>query len=199
MKPDLRMEAKRDAANEDIQILLERACDGDRAAFKTVVSLYQQKVFLLAYSILRHREDAMDIVQETFLRLYLKLPSYEKEKSFQAWLLRITKNLCIDHYRKNYSRRNELESARRVEETNVVADDATDNPLSRDLRQILSRGLEKLGDRQRLVFVMKHYNGLQYQEIAQVLKISVGTVKSLHFKAVQNLRRLLGPDLRMES
>jgi len=197
MKPNLRMETKRVAENEDIQILLEKAREGDRAAFKTVVSLYQQRVFLLAYSILRHREDAMDIVQETFLRLYLKLESFEREKSFQAWLFRITKNLCIDYYRKNYGRRNGLQSVRRIEEMNVVADDGPDNPASSDLRQVFSRSLEKLGDRQRLVFVMKHYNGLQYQEIAQVLKISVGTVKSLHFKAVQNLRRLLGPDLRM--
>jgi len=197
MKPNLRMETKRVAENEDIQILLEKAREGDRAAFKTVVSLYQQRVFLLAYSILRHREDAMDIVQETFLRLYLKLESFEREKSFQAWLFRITKNLCIDYYRKNYSRRNGLQSVRRIKEMNVVADDGPDNPASSDLRQVFSRSLEKLGDRQRLVFVMKHYNGLQYQEIAQVLKISVGTVKSLHFKAVQNLRRLLGPDLRM--
>jgi len=193
------METKRTAEDEGIQILLDKVREGDRAAFKAVVGLYQQKVFLLAYSILRHREDAMDIVQETFLRLYLKLESYEREKSFQAWLFRITKNLCIDYYRKNCSRRNELESARRIEEMNVAADDGPDNPASADLRQLFSRSLEKLGDRQRLVFVMKHYNGLQYQEIAQVLKISVGTVKSLHFKAVQNLRRLLGPHLRMES
>ncbi len=199
MKPDLRMETKRVAENEDIQILLKKAGEGDRAAFKSIVSLYQQKVFLLAYSILRHREDAMDIVQETFLRLYLKLESYEREKSFQPWLLRITKNLCIDYYRKNYRRRKEMESAGRIEDLNVVADDGPDNPVSSDLRQVFSRSLEKLGDRQRLVFVMNHYNGLQYQEIAQVLKISVGTVKSLHFKAVQNLRRLLGPELRMES
>ncbi len=199
MKPDLRMEAKRVTGNEDVRILLEKARQGDRAAFKAVVCLYQQKVFLLAYSMLRHREDAMDIVQETFLRLYLKLGSYEREKNFQAWLFRIAKNLCIDYYRKNYGRRNELENSRRIEEINVVADDGPDNPVSQDLRQVFSRSLEKLGNRQRLVFVMKHYNGLQYQEIAEVLKISPGTVKSLHFKAVQNLRRLLGPELRMGS
>jgi len=187
------------AENENIQILLEKAKGGDRLAFKTIVTLYQQKVFLLAYSILRNREDARDIVQETFLKLYRKLDAYEREKNFQAWLLQMAKNLCLDYYRKNYSRRKELESAKSIEELNLAADDGSNNPTSSDLRQVFSRCLEKLGDRQRLIFVLKHYNGLQYQEIAQILNISVGTVKSLHFKAVRNLRNLLGPLVGMES
>jgi RNA polymerase sigma-70 factor, ECF subfamily len=193
------MERTNAAEHENIRNLLEKAKGGDRSAFKAIVTLYQQKVFVLAYSILRNREDAMDLVQETFLRLYQKLDAYEKEKNFQAWLLQIAKNLCIDYYRKNYSKRREMESAKGLEELNLAADDGPNNPVSSDLRQIFSRCLEKLSDRQRLIFIMKHYNGLQYQEIAQVLNISVGTVKSLHFKAVRNLRTLLSPQLRMES
>ena len=193
------MERTKAAENENIQVLLEKAREGDRQAFKAIVSIYQQKVFLLAYSILRNREDGMDIVQETFLRLYQKLGAYEREKNFQAWLLQMAKNLCIDYYRKNYSKRRELESTMSIEELNLAADNGPNNPASYDLRQVFSRCLEKLGDRQRMIFVLKHYNGLQYQEIAQVLNISVGTVKSLHFKAVQNLRNLLSPHLEMES
>jgi len=192
------MERTNVAENENIHILLEKAKEGDRPAFQALVTLYQQKVFLLAYSIMRNKEDAMDIVQETFLRLYQKLGSYEREKSFQVWLLQMAKNLCIDYYRKNYSKRREFESAKSIEELNLAADDGPDNPASSDLRQIFSRCLEKLGERQRMVFVLKHYNGLQYQEIAQVLNISPGTVKSLHFKAVRNLRNLLSPHLGME-
>jgi RNA polymerase sigma-70 factor (ECF subfamily) len=186
------------AGNKNIQVLLEKAKEGDRLAFKAIVTFYQQKVFLLAYSIMRNKEDAMDIVQETFLRLFQKLGSYEKEKSFPAWLLQMAKNLCIDYYRKNYSKRREFESSRSIEELNLAADDGPDNPASADLRRIFSRCLGKLGEQQRLVFVLKHYNGLQYHEIAQVLNISPGTVKSLHFKAVRNLRTLLGPHLGME-
>lgn len=193
------MERTKAAENENIQVLLEKAREGDRQAFKAIVSIYQQKVFLLAYSILRNREDGMDIVQETFLRLYQKLGAYEREKNFQAWLLQMAKNLCIDYYRKNYSKRRELENTMSIEELNLAADNGPNNPASYDLRQVFSRCLEKLGDRQRMIFVLKHYNGLQYQEIAQVLNISVGTVKSLHFKAVQNLRNLLSPHLGMES
>lgn len=111
----------------------------------------------------------------------------------------MAKNLCIDYYRKNYSKRRELENTMSIEELNLAADNGPNNPASYDLRQVFSRCLEKLGDRQRMIFVLKHYNGLQYQEIAQVLNISVGTVKSLHFKAVQNLRNLLSPHLGRES
>jgi RNA polymerase sigma-70 factor (ECF subfamily) len=192
------MERIRESDHEDIQGLLARAGDGDRLAFKTIVSLYQQKVFLLAYSVLRNRDDALDIVQETFLRLYQKLDAYEREKNFQAWLLQITKNLCIDYYRKHYSRRRELESDKSLDELNLAAADSPSNPTSSDLRQVFSRGLEKLSGRQRLIFMMKHYNGLEYKEIAEVLDISVGTVKSLHFKAIQNLRRWLSPQLGIQ-
>lgn len=194
-----RMEERKTAPNEDIRILLEKAGEGDRQAFKGIVLLHQQKVFLLAYSILRNREDALDVVQETFMRLYQKLDAYERERNFQAWLLQIAKNLSIDYYRKHHGKRREIESDRRVEELQLAADDHRSNPESSELRQVISRNLERLGERQRLIFVMKHFNGLEYREIAQVLGISVGTVKSLHFKAVRNLKNWLSPQLGMQT
>jgi RNA polymerase sigma-70 factor (ECF subfamily) len=192
------MEQTRITESEDIQSLLREAASGDREAFKTIVFHYQQQVFLLAYSVLRNKEDAMDIVQETFMRLYQKLDAYEKEGNFRGWLLQIAKNLCIDYYRKHYARRRELESERPLDEIVLASSDSSANPTSSDLRRVISRGLEGLAERQRLVFVMKHYNGLDYREIAEILNIRLGTVKSLHFKAVRNLRRLLGPQLGME-
>lgn len=186
------------AHHEDTRILLERAVEGDRQAFKEIVRLHQRKVFLLAYSILRNREDALDVVQETFMRLYQKLDAYERERNFQAWLLQITKNLSIDYYRKHRRRRRELESGQSVEELHLEAGDYRSNPASSELRRVISRSLEKLGERQRLIFVMRHFNGLEYMEIAQILGVSVGTVKSLHFKAVRNLKNWLSPQLGMQ-
>ncbi len=194
-----RMEETRRTNHEDIRILLGRAVEGDRQAFKDIVSLYQQKVFLLAYSILQNREDALDVVQETFMRLYQKLDAYEREGNFQAWLLQIAKNLSIDYFRKHHSRRRDIESGRSVEDLNPAASDYRSNPESSELRGVISRCLERLGERQRLIFVMRHYNGLEYKEIAQILGISVGTVKSLHFKAVRNLKHWLSPQLEMQS
>jgi RNA polymerase sigma-70 factor (ECF subfamily) len=193
------MEQTRTTENDDLQSLLRGAATGDREAFKTIVSLHQQQVFLLAYSVLRNREDALDIVQETFMRLYQKFDVYEKEGNFRAWLLQIAKNLCIDYYRKHYARRRELESEKPLDEMVLASSDSGADSTSSDMGRAVSRSLEQLGDRQRLVFVMKHYNGLDYREIAEILNIRLGTVKSLHFKAVRNLRRLLGPQLGMET
>ena len=194
-----RMEEQRTTPHENITTLLEKAGEGDRQAFKDIVSLHQQKVFLLAFSILRNREDALDVVQETFMRLYQKLDAYESGRNFQAWLLQIAKNLSIDYYRKHHGRRRDMETDQRIEDLPLAAADYRSNPESSELSRVLARNLERLAERQRLIFVMKHFNGLEYREIAQVLGISVGTVKSLHFKAVRNLKNWLSPQLGMQT
>ncbi len=183
---------------EDTSRLLERARSGDRQAFKALVITHQQKVYLLAYSLLRNREDATDIVQETFIRLFQKLDTYDPDRNFQGWLLQIAKNLCVDYYRKNYGRRREHETDKRLEDIDPPAPPGDSSPGGYDLRQAFNRALARLGERQRLVFAMKHLNGLDYHEIAEILEISTGTVKSLHFKAVRNLRVFLGPQLGMK-
>jgi len=185
---------ERAVRNEDIHALVERIKEGDRGAFMTVTRLYQKKVFLLAFSFFRNREDALDIVQETFLRFYQKVHMFQKEKNFQNWLLQIAKNLCIDYYRKHHSKQIEFENERDIE--NMSHPQQKDNEFrSIDLKQIFSRSLKKLTQKQRMIFVMKQYNQLKYTEIAQILDISVGTVKSLHFKAVQKLRAAVTPYL----
>lgn len=186
--------------NRDIDpsVLVEKARTGDREAFRDIVRLYQQRVFVVAYSYFRNREDALDIVQDTFLRLHEKIGMYEKGRNFQGWLLQIARNLCVDFYRKNYLRRKELESERRLDELSPAAPADPAGETASDLKEPFSRCVEKLAKQQRMIFIMKHYNELQYNEIAQVLNISVGTVKSLHFKAVQNLRKLLTPYLGVQ-
>jgi len=189
------MVEERVTRDEGIYILIEKIKEGDREAFMTVTSLYQKKVFLLAFSFFHNREDAMDVVQETFLRLYQKVNMFQKGKSFQNWLLQIAKNICIDYYRKNYQKKREFETGKSIEEMNLPLQNK-ENPLdSVDLKTIFSRCLKKITEKQRMIFVMKHYNQLKYREISQILNISLGTVKSLHFKAVQNLRAVMAPYL----
>lgn len=186
---------KRVDENEDVDTLIERIKKGDREAFMTVTALYQKKVFLLAFSFFHNREDALDIVQETFLRLYQKVHLFRKGQNFQNWLLQVAKNLCIDYHRKNYSKSKDYDREKPIEEMNLALSDEKDPYLSSDLKGIFSECLKKLATKQRLIFVMKHYNQLEYQEIAQILGIALGTVKSLHFKAVQNMRGLVAPYL----
>ncbi|MEA2006224.1 MAG: RNA polymerase sigma factor [Acidobacteriota bacterium] len=181
--------------NDDIYTLVEKIKEGDREAFMAVTHLYQKKVYMLAYSYFQNTEDAMDIVQETFLRLYQKVNLFKKEKNFQNWLLQIAKNLCIDHYRKNYKRNKEWGWKEDIDEAHLIDYKELDCHRSKDLKLIISICLKKLPERQRMVFLMKHYNNLHYREIAQIMKIALGTVKSLHFKAAQNLRVLMSPYL----
>lgn len=181
--------------NEQIWILVQKTRKGDREAFMTITRVYQKKVFLLAYSFFHDREDALDVVQETFLRLYQKIHLFRQGRNFQNWLLQIARNICIDYYRKHHRRKKELEQDRDVEEMNSPLTGQNHSHDAVDLKAIFSRCLKRLSHRQRMIFVMKHYNQLKYKEIAQILDISTGTVKSLHFKAVRNLRALMAPYL----
>jgi len=180
---------------DEIRRLVQRIQDGDREAFVRITRLYQKKVFMLAYSFFRNREDALDIVQETFLRLHKKAHMYKKEKDFQNWLLQIAKNLCIDVYRKNRNHSQQGRQDKNLDDMNLALPDHDRFIRSSEIRQIVSRCLDRLSDRQRTVFVMKHFNQLDYREIAQVLDVALGTVKSLHFKAVQKMRVLMNPYL----
>ncbi len=177
----------------EINNLVGRVQNGDREAFMVLTQLYQRKVFQLAYSYFRNKEDAMDVVQETFLRFYQKAHMFQRGKNFQNWLLQLAKNICIDYYRKHHKRDNEFRREENIEEVNQTSHESSHHDPSSDLKEIFPRCLAKLSDKQRMIFVMKHYNQLHYSEIAQILNIALGTVKSLHFKAVRNLRTLISP------
>ncbi len=193
------MEQARSVDPENIGDLVRGIRNGDRDAFIMVVRTYQHRVFAMAYSILRNKEDALDIVQEAFLRLYRKADLYKEGSSFQAWLLQITRNLCVDHYRKNIRNKKELESPKALDEFQLAAAPDPATGLGAEMKDIVSRCIEKLANRQRMVFVLRHVDELQFNEISQTMNISVGTVKSLHFKAVQNMRKWLSPYMGVQS
>ncbi len=189
------METRQRDNDGDVYLLLEKIKSGDREAFVTITRLYQRKVFALAYSFFRNKEDALDIVQETFLRVYQKIDMFKKGRNFQNWLLQITKNLCIDCYRKRKSKEHHLNEGMDISELDVSDPQASETHKASDINSILSICIKRLSEKQRMVFVLKQYNQLEYSEIAQILNVATGTVKSLHFKAAQNLRTLVSPYL----
>jgi RNA polymerase sigma-70 factor, ECF subfamily len=193
------MEGIKNVDGAEIWSLVQKVKSGDKEAFMTLTRMHQRKVFIMTYSFFRNKEDALDMVQETFLRLYQKIDSFRSGHNFEAWLLQIARNLCIDHYRRNAAERREIESDKTVEELQVSDRRAEGGERAGDLRDILSRCVEKLAERQRTIFIMRHYNQLKNEEVAQALGISPGTVKSLHFKAIRNLRALMGPYLGWET
>jgi RNA polymerase sigma-70 factor (ECF subfamily) len=193
------MQTQNKIQRDEINNLVERVQKQDREAFMLLTQLYQRKVFQLAYSFFHNKEDALDIVQETFLRFYQKAHMFQRGKNFQNWILQLAKNICIDYYRKHHKRDKEWRQEENIEQVNPVSTASSHHDPSSDIKEIFSRCLEKLSDKQRMIFVMKHYNHLHYREIAQILDIALGTVKSLHFKAVRNLRSHMSPYMgRME-
>lgn len=193
------MNEKERKEETDVSRLVDRVMEGDEEAFMTLIHLYQKQVFMMAYAFFRNREDALDTVQETFLRLHQKIHLYQKGHNFLNWLLQMAKNICIDAYRKSYGRKGQKNEDKSLEELYEPPSDNGSPQEDADLRNIFSVCLKKLSKKQRLVFVMKHYNELKYSEIAQALDIAPGTVKSLHFKAVRRLRGLVGPYLGRET
>jgi RNA polymerase sigma-70 factor (ECF subfamily) len=193
------MDSLTSTSPDETAALVRRIQAGDRDAFVALTRLYQRKVFILAFSFVRDKEDALDLVQETFLKLYQKSGTYRPGHPFEAWLLQIARNLCIDHYRKHTLKRREHESGRTVEELELPDGRGDAGERARDLNDILSRCVDKLAERQRTIFIMRHYSQLRNEDIAAALGLSLGTVKSLHFKAVRNLRALMGPYLGWET
>jgi RNA polymerase sigma-70 factor (ECF subfamily) len=176
-----------------VEFLLEQAKKGEKEAFMEIVARYQQKIFILAYSMTRNREDSLDLVQETFMRLFEKLNFYRAGESFEAWLLQISKNLCVDFLRKQKSRRKGNTIS--LEETGAELPSEKEDPARFNPGEMIQKAVLSLPEKQRLVFILHHFDGLKYEEIAERLKIASGTVKSLHFKAIQKVRAILAPQL----
>lgn len=183
---------------EEASRLVELARLGDRNAFRELVRLYQKKVFGLTYAFFRNREDALDLVQETFLRVHERLGSFHAGRNFEAWLLQVARNRCIDHLRRNEARLRSRTSGTPVDELNLPEPDRPGPERLRDIREALDKCLERLAGRQKTVFMMRHFADLRNDEIAATLGISTGTVKSLHFKAIRNLRALMRPYMGWE-
>lgn len=189
------------AVKMDETALIRSAQQGDERAFEELVRLYDQNVLRLALNLLRSPEDANDIYQETFLRVYKNLQTFRFDCSFSTWLYRIATNLCLDALRK---RRVRKEEDTVVETSDGVLDrmdtieehSAAGNPqrhlLSQQLRARIGQVLENLTPRERTVFELRHYEGLRLRAIGEVLGTSEEAAKNCLFRATQKMRASLG-------
>ena len=182
--------------------LVQQARRGDREAFRTLVERYQHKVTALATGMLRNRDDALDVVQDTFTKAYQSLDRFKGESSFYTWLYRITLNQCIDHQRRTARMPSApLESAETPEESptiNAARDDAErDDPMQRvheaEVGQRIRQAISELTPEHRAVILLREVEGLSYEEISRALECPKGTVMSrLHYARRQLQARLRG-------
>ena len=186
--------------------LVRAAQKGDANAFRTLVERYQRRVYQLALGMLKDADDAMDIAQETFVRVHRYLPSFKGDSSFFTWTYRIATNLCLDAQRKK-SRVQRVDSE---ESDEAELEAAMDPPsaalagpqraaLNEELKGKLEEALQGLSENHRAILLLRELEGLSYEELAKVLGIRKGTVMSRLFHArlkMQNkLREYLGEDV----
>lgn len=185
----------------DEAALIRAAQRGDQDAFAELVQSYDQGVLRLALNLLRSQEDARDIYQEAFLRVYRNLHNFRFDCSFQTWLYRIVTNLCLDQLRK-----------RKVRKEEPAVLDTTDGPIDRmsalpeeraesdPQRKLLSEELQgrirqtmaELTPRERMVFELRHFQGMRLRAIGEVLGTSEEAAKNCLFRATQKMRTALG-------
>lgn len=176
---------------ESEMALVERARSGDYTAFEELVGRYRNDVFALAYHFVRNREDAWDISQEVFIRAYGALGRFRGDASFKTWLLRITSNLCKDAFKKRRLRTVSFDEAMGVD----AAPSSIPGPgraLEADeLGRAIDKAVDMLPPKHRMTFVLREYEGLSYDEMAQVMHCSLGTVMSRLHHARKKLQRSL--------
>jgi len=195
----------RSLASAEERALIERAQGGDRDAFEELVHRYDRDVLRIALNILRRPEDARDVYQEAFLKIYKNLANFRFECSFYTWTYRIVTNVCLDHLRRRSSRPEdqapELASNRNGESMPGDFFDrqqdtgASSDPERRlagiEIGRRISSALDLLTPRERMVFEMKHYQGLKLRAIGEALGTTEETVKNSLFRATRKLRAQL--------
>ncbi len=183
------------------QLLLEKAKSGDIAAFEELIDAYQKKVFNLALRIIGNYDDAADLAQETFVRIYKAISNFKEQSSFSTWVYRITTNVCLDEIRKRKNKKVvSLDEDIHMEDGDmkrqVVSDDpGPDEAAEREeVRRVVNNAINKLPEDQRAVITMRDLHGMSYEEIAQVLDLPGGTVKSRINRARLALKNLLSTE-----
>jgi len=191
------LDARAQQRSEDDELIRE-AQRGDRSAFDALVRRYDQSVLRLALHMLGNEQDAQDVHQEAFLKAYRHLGNFRFECSFYTWLYRIATNLCLDHLRRRKSRREdaatvvdshgeEMDLLSNVSDTRAMANPARELDRKR-MGERINDALSKLTPRERMVFELKHYQGLKLRTIGEMLSTTEETAKNTLFRATRKLR-----------
>ncbi len=176
------------------EALIEQFKKGDLSAFDELMSKYSRKIRYLAYRMTNNYEDAEDITQEVFVRVFKALPTWKPKASFYTWLRTIALNLCIDHHRTRIRRQTQPLESKDGFVMNIPADSSND-PLrsteAGELRRRILLATEKLSPRQRKAFMLVSYGGLSLKEAAEIMGCAVGTIKAHLNRATTKMRDLL--------
>ena len=182
------------AAKDDDDILVAQFKAGDQNAFSKILEKYNPRIFRYVKRNVKNDEDARDITQDIFIKVFKALSNWEPRAAFQTWMYTVARNRCIDHFRA-HSRRTTYSLGDDDEQFDIVATNLRSNPekMAREgeIGMYIRDALAKLSAKQRDVFILYHYEGLRIKDIAEALGISEGTVKVHHHRAMKKLQDIL--------
>jgi RNA polymerase sigma-70 factor (ECF subfamily) len=166
-------------SSDPVLPLIDRCLQGDEGAWNLIVARFRRKVFNLAYQFAGSHDEAEDLTQDIFLKIFKSLESFDRRANFQTWLMSVSRNLCIDHYRSVRKEREAVDPA--VDPSELLATEDAD-PMAtleqRDRVSLLRRAMAALPEPLRTAVLMRDIHELSYQEIAEALHLPDGTVKS---------------------
>ena len=179
------------------ELLVRQAVKGDTASFDTIVRRYQSITYAVAYRFFQNRDDALDISQEVFVKAFRSLGTWKPTGSFKSWLLRIATNMSIDHLRRRgrmpvFVATDELrEIGAEVVDERFRIREPSEHASDSELGVLIRTVVDRLPDKQKAVFVLRHYEGFSLKEIAEIMGCTEGTIKTHLFRATGKLRNEL--------
>jgi len=181
--------------------LITQAKSGNDSAFEELIFRYDRSVLAIAFKFVHNSDDAKDIYQEVFIRVYRGLKNFEMKSEFSTWLYRIATNVCLSNKSRSkkqlYVSIDEQNESEDDESVNVELADNEMDPAellaNLDLGDIIQDAVDSLSSKQRMTFILKHYEGYKIREISDMLNCKEGTVKKYLFDAIRNLRKKLKP------
>lgn len=175
--------------------LIARFREGNGDGFNELVRRYQQKVYWIARRIVPSHEDADDVVQDVFIRVYEGLKDFRAESGIYTWIYRITVNVAL-----NAVRARKVKKLFRLDDIQEQLHDGEESPVERlehsEYKMAVQRAIERLPAKQKIVFIMRYQDELPYEEIAKILKKSVGGLKANYFHALKKIQESVRRELR---
>jgi RNA polymerase sigma-70 factor (ECF subfamily) len=179
----------KDNTDQTDSLLVKRFKEGEEKAFNQLVLRHQKRIFDLIYRMTRNREDAADLSLEVFVRAYRSLKDFEERSSFYVWAAKIAVNLSL-----NFIKREKFRSFLSIfdlAETKTATDSPAKDMEKSELKVAIDHAIQSLPTRQRTAFILKYYQDMSHQEIAEIMEITEGASKANYFQAVQKLQKLL--------
>ncbi len=175
--------------------LIVRFVNGDSEAFNILVKKWQTPIYHLAYRYFRNEQDAKDICQNTFIRVYKNIARIKNMDSFPIWIHRIAVNLCKDELSKRKKKRlyyfSKTNRENESNSPNNIKVEFEEEIMKNDLCNIIKKAVGSLPEEQRIVLILKEYQGFKFTEIAETLNIPINTAKSRMYYALKNIKNIL--------